>query len=47
MTYKEILLMIVDACTTAFYSGLLYREEKIIECATQIYIAQMKEKENK
>nr|DAU88553.1 MAG TPA: hypothetical protein [Caudoviricetes sp.] len=47
MTYQQILIMVDNACTTVFYSGSRGREEKIIECATQIYIAQMKEKENK
>lgn len=48
MNFNEILTMIIDSCVYNFYSGEKGREEKIIECATQIYIKQMEiEKEKK
>lgn len=41
-SFKEILRMIVYACNDQFYSGIKDVKEKVIECATQIYIAQFK-----
>lgn len=41
-TYGEILRMIVSACNTSLYSGTKEIKETVVECATQIYIAQMK-----
>ena len=41
MTYKEIMTMIYNACHNVFYNGGKGNEETIIQCATQIYIAQM------
>lgn len=43
MTYKEILSMVSDTTYTAFYKGLNYEgmQKTIVECATEIYIAQM------
>lgn len=41
-TFGEILHMIEIACNQHLYDGARRYEEKIIECATQIYIAQMK-----
>lgn len=43
MTYKEILSMVSDTTYTAFYKGLNYEgmQKTIVECATNIYIAQM------
>ena len=41
-TFDEILCMVTDACRENFYLGLKeVREEKILDCATEIYIAQM------
>ena len=43
MSYKEILLMIENACNKCWYNGSGSDGRKtVIECATQIYIAQMK-----
>ena len=44
-SFKEILKMVVNACDYCFYSGIKDAKEKVIECATQIYIAQFKEGE--
>lgn len=43
MSYDEIMKMIIKACNNCFYSGVGVKDEKktVIECATQIYIAQM------
>ena len=41
--FGEILAMIKNACDNHFRSGLGGLNETIVECATQIYIAQMKE----
>ena len=43
MTYKEIMTMIHNACCKVFYNGDKGHEETVIQCATQIYIAQMNE----
>lgn len=43
MTYKEIMTMIHNACHNVFYNGDKGHEETVIQCATQIYIAQMNE----
>ncbi len=47
MTFREILKMINNACCDVFYTGSDGAKEAIIECATQIYIAQMKNEQNK
>lgn len=43
MTYEEILNMIANAVTRKFYHGTDYDGLKntIVECATNVYIAQM------
>lgn len=41
-TFKEIVQMIANACNATFSSGIRDIRPNIIECATQIYIAQMK-----
>lgn len=41
-TFKDILSMIISACNREFYSGAKDAKETVIECATKIYIAQMK-----
>ena len=41
MTLDEIMIMMHNACCEVFYTGTKGREETIIQCATQIYIAQM------
>ena len=41
MSFRKIVEMIVDACSVSFYSGAKDAKETIINCATQIYIAQM------
>ena len=46
-SFKEIMIMITNACNDVFYSGSKGMGEKIIECATQIYIAQFEGGENK
>lgn len=43
LTYKEILQMVESACSQTFYYGSKGFQETVIKCATEIYIAQMKE----
>lgn len=40
MTFREIVEMIVKACNASFYSGTKDIKETVLNCATQIYIAQ-------
>lgn len=40
-SYVEIMRMIINACNNNFYSGAKDEKKTVIECATQIYIAQM------
>ena len=41
-SYDEIMRMIINACDNYFYNDITIDEAKtIIECTTQIYIAQM------
>lgn len=47
MTFDEIVKMVTKACTRNFYRGYGGREEAIIQCATQIYIAQMNKNEER
>lgn len=49
MTFNEIVKMIVSACNHHFYNGTRYDglNNTIIECATKIYIEQMKNEERK
>lgn len=42
-SFKEIISMIVSACNAEFYTGSKEVKDIIIECATKIYIEQMKE----
>lgn len=42
-SFNQILHMVVNACNNNFYTGAKAITEKALECATQIYIAQMKE----
>ena len=44
-SFAEILSMVANACNREFYSGTKELKETVLECATQIYIAQMKESE--
>lgn len=41
-TFRDILSMIISACNREFYNGAKDTKETVIECATKIYIAQMK-----
>lgn len=41
-SFEEIVRMIANACNSVFYAGTKDRKDTILECATQIYIAQMK-----
>lgn len=45
MTYYEIVRMIAKACIEGIRTGYKGHEDAIIQCATQIYIAQMNKKE--
>lgn len=45
MTFDEIVRMVIRACSRNFYKGYGNHEEAIIQCATQIYIAQMNKNE--
>lgn len=40
-SYDEIMGMIINAGSNYFYSGVKDEKKTVIECATQIYIAQM------
>lgn len=44
MTFDEIVRMITRACLKNIRTGYGNHEDAIIQCATQIYIAQMNEK---
>ena len=41
-TFKEIVEMITSACNAHFVNGTRDIRHTVVECATQIYIAQMK-----
>lgn len=41
-TFKEILQMVTSACGASFTNGVRDIRSTVLECATQIYIAQMK-----
>ena len=45
-SFKEILSMVKNACNDNFYSGCRDFPQTALECATQIYIAQMKDGDN-
>ena len=45
MTFDEIVNMIVKSTNTHFYSGAKDVKGKVLECATQIYIEQNKNKD--
>lgn len=45
MTFDEIMGMIFQACNRRFHESTGLRE-KILDCATQIYIAEMKENDD-
>lgn len=47
MTFDEIVKMVTKACLKNFYKGYGGHEEVIIQCATQIYIAQMNKNEER
>ena len=40
-SFSEILSMVVSACNKEFYRGASDITDTALECATQIYIAQM------
>ena len=42
-SFKEILEMVESACSRTFYHGSTGFRETVLKCATEIYIAQMKE----
>ena len=41
-SYKDIVSMISSACNSSFYNGTKDIRDCIIECATKIYIEQMR-----
>ena len=41
-TFKDILSMVNNACSRVFYTGSKDVKETVIQCATQIYIQQMR-----
>lgn len=41
-SFKEILQMVSSACSATFINGTRDIRNTVLECATQIYIAQMK-----
>ena len=45
-SFNEIMKMIVNACNHNFYSGAKDIKNTVVECATQIYIAQMRGADN-
>ena len=47
MTFQEIMIMVANACVKCFHNGTSGCQETVVQCATQIYIAQMeKDKES-
>lgn len=44
-SFREILEMVESACSRTFYNGSKGFQETVLKCATEIYIAQMKEAE--
>lgn len=42
LSFKEIIQMITSACNATFTNGTRDIRNTVLECATQIYIAQMK-----
>ena len=40
-SYDEIMRMIINACNNHFYGVAKDEQKTVIECATQIYIAQI------
>ena len=47
MTFDEIVKMVASACFGNIRKGCGDHEEAIIQCATQIYIAQMNKNEER
>lgn len=45
MTFDEIMVMLLQSCNKRFKETTSL-SEKLLDCATQIYIAEMKEKNN-
>ena len=45
-TFEEIHKMIVNSCKNIYYNGSKGLQDVILKCATEIYIAQMKEGSN-
>lgn len=45
-SFQEILTMINNACTHSFYSGAKDIKSTVVECATQIYIEQIRSENN-
>lgn len=45
MTFDEIMAMLLKSCNKRFKESVGLRE-KLLDCATQIYIAEMREKNN-
>ena len=41
-TFKEILREVTSACDSVLYSGCKVNYKEIIECATRIYLAEMR-----
>ena len=41
-SFKEIIQMVASACNATFTNGTRDIRNTVLECATQIYIAQMK-----
>ena len=39
-SFEQILSMVISACNGQFYSGTRDIQATVVECATQIYIAQ-------
>lgn len=46
-SYDEIMRMIINACNNHFYGVATDEKKTVIECATQIYIAQMNTRTSK
>lgn len=45
MTFDEIMVMLIYSCNKRFQTSTGLRE-KLLDCATKIYIEEMKEKNN-
>ena len=46
-TFRQILDEVVRACDNVLYSGYRNNYKEVIECATRIYLAEMRNEKNR